>query len=69
MSALLSLEGNNTESIDAVENAGKQIMLVTGSVLGGAVVSSQTRKNDTEVRSYHYFLHPANSDIKAVYLL
>lgn len=55
MSALLSLEGNNTESTDAVENAGKQIILVTGSVLGGAVLSSQTG-NATEVSSFYYFL-------------
>ena len=54
MSALLSLEGNNTESTDAVENAGKQIILVTGSVLGGAVLSSQTG-NATEVSSFYYF--------------
>ena len=66
MSALLSLEGNNTESTDAVENAGKQIILVTGSVLGGAVLSGQTR-NSTEVRPCRYFLHPANWDINAFY--
>ena len=52
MSALLSLEGNNTESTDAVENAGKQIILVTGSVLGGAVLTSQTG-NTTEVATLY----------------
>lgn len=49
MSAILAMEGNNTASTDAIENAGKQIILVTGSVLGGAVMSSKTT-NATEVR-------------------
>ena len=66
MSALLSLEGTNTESTEGVENAGKQIILVTGSVLGGAVLASQTG-NTTEVRFCHYSLHPANWDISAYY--
>ncbi|XP_022784277.1 uncharacterized protein LOC111324875 [Stylophora pistillata] len=40
MVSVLSVEKNNTESRDAVENAGKQIILVAGSLLGGAVLSS-----------------------------
>ena len=47
MSAILALEGNNTASTEAVENAGKQIILVTGSVLGGAVLSSSKTGNST----------------------
>ena len=37
MSAILSQEENNTATTDLVENAGKQIVAVTGNVLGGAV--------------------------------
>ena len=42
MSAILSHEGNNTGSAAEVENAGKQIITVTGNVLGGAVYSHTT---------------------------
>ena len=35
MSAILSQEENNTATTDLVENAGKQIVAVTGNVLGG----------------------------------
>ena len=37
MSAILAQEGNNTATADLVENAGKQIVAVTGNVLGGVV--------------------------------
>ena len=37
MSAILSQEENNTATTDLVENAGKQIVAVTGNILGGAV--------------------------------
>ena len=37
MSAILSQEENNPATTDLVENAGKQIVAVTGNVLGGAV--------------------------------
>ena len=37
MSAILSQEENKTATTDLVENAGKQIVAVTGNVLGGAV--------------------------------
>ncbi|XP_078384727.1 sperm receptor for egg jelly-like [Oculina patagonica] len=50
MSAILALESNNTASTDGVENAGKQIILVTGNVLGGAVLSSKTG-NSTELEN------------------
>ena len=37
MSAILAQQGNNTAMADLVENAGKQIVAVTGNVLGGVV--------------------------------
>ena len=37
MSAILSQQENNPATTDLVENAGKQIVAVTGNVLGGAV--------------------------------
>ena len=37
MSAILSQEENKTATTDLVENAGKQIVAVTGNILGGAV--------------------------------
>ena len=49
MVSVLSVEKNNTESRDAVENAGKQIILVAGSLLGGAVLSSGS-VNASQVR-------------------
>lgn len=61
MSTILSKEGNNTETTDAVENAGKQIVLVAGSVLGGAVLSSKTT-NSSEVRIL--YCHLANRGTK-----
>lgn len=50
MMSVLSREKNNTESRDAVDNAGKQIVLVAGSLLGGAVLSSETA-NGSQVRA------------------
>ena len=50
MMSVLSQEKNNTESRDAVDNAGKQIVLVAGSLLGGAVLSSGTA-NGSQVRA------------------
>ena len=46
MSDILSREGNNTASAEEVENAGKQIVMVTGNVLGGAVYSHTTNATD-----------------------
>ena len=47
MSAILAQEGNNTATADLVENAGKQIVAVTGNVLGGVVYTHT--ENATEV--------------------
>jgi len=52
MSAILSQEGNNTASSDEVENAGKQIIMVTGNVLGGAVLTHTTNATAVSVTSH-----------------
>ena len=49
MSAILAQEGNNTATADLVENAGKQIVAVTGNVLGGVVYTHT--ENATAVSS------------------
>ena len=42
MSDILSKEENNTASAEEIENAGKLMTMVTGNVLGGAVMSNTT---------------------------
>ena len=42
MSDILSKEENNTASAEEIENAGKLMTMVTGNVLGGAVMSNKT---------------------------
>ena len=39
MSEILSKEENNTASAEEIENAGHLIVMVTGQVLGGVVMS------------------------------
>ena len=55
MSAILSQEENNAATTDLVENAGKQIVAVTGNVLGGAVYTHT--ENATAVSKESLYIH------------
>ena len=54
MSAILSQEENNTATTDLVENAGKQIVAVTGNVLGGAVYTHTENATAVSKKSLLY---------------
>ena len=55
MSAILSQEENNTATTDLVENAGKQIVAVTGNVLGGAVYTHTENATAVSKKSLLYW--------------